>query len=223
MKNNDMFVTRYRDICLMCSEYLILDGDAFRSLHKIHNLCKNCIMCLHEYGDKKSYAPDLLTIVDPHSEIDLDPDNFYMDPNHVTDNIYIGSILSSTSLCGMKKFGITHVATIGEELSCKYPDDFIYHKRVVYDSPKENVQKLFDETTTFIHNASLNKDNKILVHCVAGISRSATFVIAYLIRYKKMSPQEAYLLLLKARKCVCPNEGFTKQLVKYYELQSQSQ
>jgi protein-tyrosine phosphatase len=60
-------------------------------------------------------------------------------------------------------------------------------------------------------------DLKIMVFCCsnAGVSRSASFVIAYMIREKGMSFDEAIAHVKKIRPCVFPNIGFTKQLQEY--------
>lgn len=50
----------------------------------------------------------------------------------------------------------------------------------------------------------------------AGVSRSASIVIAYLMRYKGISYEEARKLLEKARPQIRPNDGFVRQL-KLYE------
>jgi len=52
----------------------------------------------------------------------------------------------------------------------------------------------------------------VLVHCEMGVSRSATVVLAYLVRYHGMSRDEAYLAVRKRRPMVNPNPGFWKQL-----------
>ena len=54
-----------------------------------------------------------------------------------------------------------------------------------------------------------------MVHCEAGISRSASMVIAYLIRCKKMALIDAYALVKSERKQICPNHGFFSLLLKW--------
>lgn len=49
---------------------------------------------------------------------------------------------------------------------------------------------MLDEGVDFIKEAIMSKGN-ILVHCNVGMSRSATFVIAYLIREKNEYFEEA--------------------------------
>jgi len=50
----------------------------------------------------------------------------------------------------------------------------------VSDSPIENISQYFNETNQFIDEALKIENNNVLVHCHAGVSRSATICIAYL-------------------------------------------
>jgi protein-tyrosine phosphatase len=43
---------------------------------------------------------------------------------------------------------------------------------------------------------------QILVHCMAGVSRSVSLVIAYLIKHKDMNYEAAYTLVKSRRKIV---------------------
>lgn len=52
----------------------------------------------------------------------------------------------------------------------------------------------------------------VLVHCFAGVSRSATIVIAYLMQEFGMGYTEATQYVRKQRYFINPNEGFKKQL-----------
>ena len=63
-------------------------------------------------------------------------------------------------------------------------------------------------------NESSGKGN-VLVHCAAGVSRSATCLIAYYIKYRGMSYEEALSLLRNKRPIVYPNSGFQEQLKRF--------
>ncbi|MCK9607825.1 MAG: dual specificity protein phosphatase family protein [Methylomonas sp.] len=54
----------------------------------------------------------------------------------------------------------------------------------------------------------------ILIHCQAGISRSPTIVIAYLMIYHRMKLNDAYAYLLKLRPRVFPNPQFMRDLME---------
>lgn len=52
---------------------------------------------------------------------------------------------------------------------------------------------------------------KVLVHCMVGMSRSATCVLAYLMINRKMSAAEA-IRTVRMHRDIHPNEGFLQQL-----------
>ncbi|CAF2050840.1 BnaA09g45650D [Brassica napus] len=78
-----------------------------------------------------------------------------------------------------------------------------------YDNEWENLLDFFDICLDFIDAG--RKEKGVLVHCFAGESRSASMVIAYLMRTEKLSCQDA-LASLKQSAHARPNLGFLKQL-----------
>lgn len=54
-----------------------------------------------------------------------------------------------------------------------------------------------------------------LVHCVAGVSRSVSVCLAYLIKYHNMSLMKAYQWIERRRPCIQPNNSFFKQLIDF--------
>jgi len=61
----------------------------------------------------------------------------------------------------------------------------------------------------------------VLVHCVAGVSRSVTMTCAFLIREHLMDAYSALDMVRSARKHAYPNNGFFEQLQFYESLHSQ--
>lgn len=59
------------------------------------------------------------------------------------------------------------------------------------------------------------QDGVVLVHCNAGVSRSASVVIGFLMCQEKMSFDEAFSAVKAARPYIQPNPGFMNQLKKY--------
>jgi len=80
--------------------------------------------------------------------------------------------------------------------------------------PDFQIDKFFEESNKYIAE-SLSKDEAVLVVCTAGISRSASIVIAYLIKEKKMSYSLALAKVKEARMFVQPNVGFERTLKAY--------
>jgi atypical dual specificity phosphatase/dual specificity phosphatase 12 len=54
-----------------------------------------------------------------------------------------------------------------------------------------------------------------LVHCYAGISRSASIIISYLMKKYNWSYEKAYNYVKNKRPIINPNRGFKKQLIQY--------
>jgi protein-tyrosine phosphatase len=61
-------------------------------------------------------------------------------------------------------------------------------------------------------NSTLESGGRILVHCFAGKSRSASFVIAYLMQRHRMNYMDAFKHVQYHRSVVEPNLGFELQL-----------
>ena len=61
--------------------------------------------------------------------------------------------------------------------------------------------------------------NRILVHCEAGISRSSTLVIAWLMRTPPYCTlRAAYDLVKQRKKNIAPNDGFFQKLIELEQL-----
>ena len=70
------------------------------------------------------------------------------------------------------------------------------------------------ETGEFIRGA-IEGGGQVLVHCFAGVSRSASVVIAYLMRYHNMTYSQACAHVRDRRPWINPNPGFVNQLKRY--------
>ena len=129
--------------------------------------------------------------------------------DEITENLYLGGYIGAKNIEKLKNLGIKKVLSLLNEYFPQYKEsDNIIHKTLnVNDFDEENIIKYFGECLNFIKG-----DDKILVHCAAGASRSATVVIAYIMWNKKMSFKEALEFVQNKRNIVCPNPGFKDQL-----------
>jgi len=82
------------------------------------------------------------------------------------------------------------------------------------DHPGEDISKYFDRASEFLRYYQ-DRGVPILVHCMAGMSRSATLLANYLMRKYKINAFTALDLIKKRRPIVRPNSGFIRQLVAH--------
>jgi len=79
----------------------------------------------------------------------------------------------------------------------------------------KNLLKFLPKITSFIHTSLTNNKN-ILVHCYAGKQRSASVIVAYLIKYLNISLDKAILLVRSKRDIIfTPCINFKRALLKF--------
>ncbi len=133
----------------------------------------------------------------------------------ILERLYLGSYVEAKNQVELKKKGITHIVTVGSELQVLYPGSFKYLYIPAFDLADYELSPYFDQVAEFIHKAIEEENSSILVHCFYGISRSATCVIAYLIKYHQMTSEKAFKFVKSKRSVMNPNDGFVKQLSIY--------
>lgn len=139
-----------------------------------------------------------------------------VDASRVLRALYLGSY-HNAALCrdGLRAMGVTHVLTVGCDMRQPHDDAFRYHLVVLPDAPDAPIARHFGECIAFIGAALREPRGRVLVHCYAGVSRSATVVMAYLMATAGMTYPEAHEHVRKARHFVCPNHGFRRQLREF--------
>lgn len=90
-----------------------------------------------------------------------------------------------------------------------------FHLRVtLWDEPNANIAQDFDRVADWIHEQVI-WDRHVLVHCVAGHSRSTTFLLYYMLKYEGFASVDTALEHVQSRRPTAhPNRGFMKQLRK---------
>lgn len=79
--------------------------------------------------------------------------------------------------------------------------------------PHQNLSQYFEKVINFIEDHRTHSN--VLVHCFAGVSRSATCVIAYLMKSFRWSYQKSFNYVFSRREIINPNPGFVRQLHDY--------
>ena len=136
--------------------------------------------------------------------------------NKIDDFVYLGGFVSAENATP---------DTIGAILSViQFPfpkrlkkDGIQYFAVVAEDSEDEDLLTYLPQTNEWITEC-VEHQRPILVHCLAGISRSTTVVCAYIMRKYQMSAERAIDFVLEKRDCISPNDGFIQQLKLFHRM-----
>ena len=107
--------------------------------------------------------------------------------------MWLGSDLVAKDRQILSSHGITHVVNCAADYSEDYHanDGIKYKSYHLKDHVAEDISCVFYDAIAWIQKAR-DEGGRVYVHCVQGISRSATIVIAYRIFSEKISYQQAY-------------------------------
>ena len=134
--------------------------------------------------------------------------------DHIIDNIYLGDFRTADNIDILKEHNITHIINCAFNLPNKFPEKITYKRLDLRDEPDQPIIEKLEEAYQFIKE---NKEKNIFVHCVFGKSRSASVVIFYIMKEKKLNFKEAKEFVKNIRKIVEPNSGFEMELNRYYD------
>jgi protein-tyrosine phosphatase len=144
--------------------------------------------------------------------MDIESDSFLTSINKIDSNLFLGGLLGASNPILIGRNQISAVVSL---LS---PNAMIVkHRNVRYleipidDLPNVNITRVLPEALNFIKK-ELAKGSNVLIHCAAGVSRSASVAIAHFMVTYNMTFDQALSKTRKARRCACPNPGFERQL-----------
>ena len=163
---------------------------------------------LEKNGGKRELNPELEKLLSDKSQ----PPSEYIDK--ITDKIYLGDIEGANDFNYLTKEKITHILSL-IDINLQIPSTIgIEHKLIeIEDEENQNLIKHIKECFRYIENSK-----KIFIHCMCGISRSPSIVIAYLMWKAHCSYYDAYFFVKNRRKFICPNDGFVEQLKLFEKL-----
>ncbi|XP_022138398.1 dual specificity protein phosphatase 1-like [Momordica charantia] len=141
-------------------------------------------------------------------------------PCQIEEGLYLGSVGAAHNKDQLKKLNITHILTIACSLPPADPNDFVYKVVGVLDTRDADIKRHFEDCFNFIDEAR-KSGGGVLVHCFAGISRSVTITVAYLMKKRGMNLAQALEHVKSRRPKAAPNVGFMVQL-KDFEMALQA-
>ncbi|CAF0799328.1 unnamed protein product [Didymodactylos carnosus] len=131
-------------------------------------------------------------------------------PSIVLDDfLFLGNLQNALNCELLEQLGIQHILNVCDfGLSEKIHQKFNVIEIPLMDAIHVDIKQHFDRTNTLLHSIYLKKER-------SGVSRSATIVLAYLMKYHHETLELAFSSLMVKRPQIFPNEGFLLQLVRY--------
>ncbi|XP_015227419.1 PREDICTED: dual specificity protein phosphatase 22-B-like isoform X1 [Cyprinodon variegatus] len=133
--------------------------------------------------------------------------------NKILPDLYLGNVKDARDRDLLARHNITHILSI-HDTAAPVLEDMTYLCISAADHSKQNLIQYFRESIIFIHESRL-KGQGCLVHCVAGVSRSVTLVVAYIMTVTGRGWVESLAAIRAARPCAGPNLGFLRQLEEF--------
>ncbi|VIO96892.1 Uncharacterized protein BM_BM2340 [Brugia malayi] len=150
----------------------------------------------------------------PFASFQINPVPEYDEITELIPQLYICGA-SSLTLNNMNKYNISLIINATTEVpSVRSLGSIPRIKLWLDDTPSTNIYQHFDFISDQIETV-ISSGGNVLVHCMAGVSRSATICLAFLTKFCCKSLRQAYQLMAQKRPFVRPNIGFWRQLIIY--------
>jgi len=163
------------------------------------------VFCSSFLSKSSSSAISLLREMTPRHQLPI---------TEVTSQIFLGSFENAKDEKKLKELGITHIISL---IGPKHPVDGIKHEhKPMSDYGRTDLKQVVKLLWPFIIE-SQKVFNKLFVHCQSGQNRSATLVIAILMKlkyghYRPKKLIDAYSMVKRKRPIVQIIEKYAKQL-----------
>ena len=133
----------------------------------------------------------------------------------IPDKLYLTNWRAAADEAVLKSLKITHIVAIGAEFVNDSKEGIQYwHKDINDDEGAgQEMSHALRDAASFIQSALKQTKGRCIVHCAAGVSRSATCVLAYKVLHEKVSLYAAFESLIQCRRVVWPNNGFMEALI----------
>ncbi|CAI9744424.1 specificity phosphatase 10-like [Octopus vulgaris] len=192
-------------------EAFILKGGLREFKSKHENLCDNLLWMPSECRLLSSECRIVHSPLTPLVEHQIEA----AEVSRILPFLYLGNERDAGNLQILKELDITYILNVTSHVRPHFESQGIHYKTIpVTDSGHQNLRKYFDDAIEYIDEAKRN-GAKILIHCQAGVSRSATVTIAYLLKHSTLSMTDAYRYVKQKRAIISPNFNFMGQLMEF--------
>ncbi|XP_003423935.1 dual specificity protein phosphatase Mpk3 isoform X1 [Nasonia vitripennis] len=134
-------------------------------------------------------------------------------PVEILPHLYLGNAANSEDSEALARHRIQYILNVTPDLPNVFESagSIKYMQIPISDHWSQNLASFFPQAIQFIEEAR-NSDKGVLVHCLAGISRSVTITVAYLMHKCSLSLNDAFNLVRSRKSNIAPNFHFMEQL-----------
>ncbi|XP_060947001.1 dual specificity protein phosphatase 5 [Limanda limanda] len=142
------------------------------------------------------------------------PDYDQGKPVEILPFLYLGSAYHASRQDYLSDLHITALLNVSRRDLQPTKGHYDYKWIPVEDSHMADISSHFQEAIEFIDHVK-QSGGKVLVHCEAGISRSPTICMAYIMRTQQLRLDAAFDIIKQCRDVVSPNLSFMGQLLQF--------
>ncbi|XP_059425727.1 dual specificity protein phosphatase 5-like [Carassius carassius] len=135
-------------------------------------------------------------------------------PVEILPFLYLGSAYHACRQDYLSDLRITALLNVSRRDSRPAKGQYDYKWIPVEDSHMADISSHFQEAIDFIERVKA-EGGKVLVHCEAGISRSPTICMAYIMKTQRLCLEQAFDVIRQRRAIVSPNFSFMGQLLQF--------
>ncbi|KAH8373444.1 hypothetical protein KR009_007243 [Drosophila setifemur] len=127
--------------------------------------------------------------------------------------LFLGNASHSCDSNALQKYNIKYVLNVTPDLPNEFEKSGIikYLQIPITDHYSQDLAIHFPHAIQFIEEAR-SANSAVLVHCLAGVSRSVTVTLAYLMHTRGLSLNDAFMMVRDRKPDVSPNFHFMQQL-----------
>lgn len=223
------FRTRYPECCESCSELMVSDADPgsmevvpLMGLRSLRISATSQLPERQQHRHLGSSCSSAATSSTDSSDSDdrcdsslgLEEDRDF--PVLILPHLFLGNAATSEDSEALSRHSIEYILNVTADLPNVFEDSgsIKYMQIPIADHWKENLASFFPKAIEFIDEARSNEKG-VLVHCLAGVSRSVTVTVAYLMYKLSLNLNDAFNMVRARKSNIAPNFHFMQQLYNF--------
>lgn len=143
--------------------------------------------------------------------------NLTYQPTEIIPRLYLGNAYNASNFETLSTLNIGQILNITNEIPIYFPNYFNYIQCEIRDIHNSHLLSHLDYLADTIHLHLSQSNTSSFVHCFMGSSRSASVIIAYLIKYHSYELDNAIQFIKDKRPIINLNKSFYLNLQEFQQ------